>query len=213
MRANPTSGDGSADGWDTFDIRLPRSPFVLRLFNRAPLVRGIDRVEAVVVALAFVVAVLAVPIAGAIGTAVHDSRSDHYAGQAETRHGVTATITRVPEAPPFSRTGTITAPVEWWADGTQHTATAQVPATASEGDPVELWIGANGAQAFPPAPTSRAAVEGVTAAVAIWISVAAAAAILATVVQLACDRIRFAAWQHDLDSLADNGGGHTTRRP
>ncbi|BCI54041.1 membrane protein [Mycolicibacterium litorale] len=213
MRAGPTAVDRSGDDWDTFEFRLPRWPVVVRLFNRAPLVRAVDRVEASVVALAVVVAILAVPIAAAIGTAVHDSRSDHYAGQAQTRRSVTATITHVPDIPPFSRTGTIAAPVEWWNDGTRHTGTAQVRATAAQGDTVELWVDPDGTREFPPAPTSRAAVEGVTAAVAVWVSVAAGVAILATLVQLACDRIRFTGWQHDLDSVAGNGGGHTTSHP
>lgn len=211
--AEPTAADRLADEWDTFEIRLPRSPLVLRLFNRAPLVRSVDRVEAFVVALAFVVAVLAIPIAAAIGTAVHDARSAHYAGEANSRHSVTATVTRVPDLPPFSRTGMMPAPVEWWDDGTQRTALTQVRTTASAGDRVELWVNDAGEPVTAPASTSRAAVEGVTSAIGIWAGVVAAVAIVCAGAQLVCNRIRLAAWQHDLDHVAGNGGGHTTSHP
>ncbi|WP_193048463.1 Rv1733c family protein [Mycolicibacterium baixiangningiae] len=197
---------------ETFEIRLPRWPLLLRLFNRAPLVRPTDRIEALVVGLAVVVALLALPVAAAIGTAVYDSRSHHYAEQTLTSHSVTATITEVPDSPPLSRTGLIAVPVQWWDAGTRHTGIAQAPASVAVGDPVDLWVDADGVRAFAPTPTTRAAVEGVAAAVGIWVSVAAGAAIVATIVQLACDRIRFTAWQDDLDSLVGNDGGHTTRR-
>ena len=63
---------------DTFTVRLPRWRFA-RLFGFNPLVRVRDRVEALVVVLAVVVMLLAVPIAAAVGTAVYDSRSRQYA--------------------------------------------------------------------------------------------------------------------------------------
>ena len=52
-----------------------------------------------------------------------------------------------------------------------------------------------------------------TGALGIWLSVAAAAAILFAVTRAVCDRIRSTGWQHDLDSLVGNGDGHTTTQP
>jgi hypothetical protein len=102
-----------------------------------------------------------------------------------------------------------TVPVEWWVDDTRHTGSVQAHTSLEVGDSVDLWIDADGAQVLAPTPSSRAGVEGVAAAVAVWVSVAAGAAILSALVQFTCDRIRSAAWQQDLDSLVD-GGGHTT---
>ena len=81
---------------DTFTVRLPRWPVLLRLLGRDPLVRTIDRIEALVLVLAVVVSLLAAPISAAVGTAVYDSRRQLYAEQAETRHTVVATVTDVP---------------------------------------------------------------------------------------------------------------------
>ena len=60
--------------------------------GRNPLIRISDRVEALVLVLAVVVSLLAIPIAAAVGTAVHDSRSSLYAEQAQARRMVTATV-------------------------------------------------------------------------------------------------------------------------
>jgi hypothetical protein len=80
------------EGLDTFTVRLPRWP-IFGLFRRNPLIRASDRFEALVMALAVMVSLLAVPVAAAVGTAVHDSRRDVYAQQHHTRHLVIATIT------------------------------------------------------------------------------------------------------------------------
>lgn len=62
----------------TFRLRLPCRT-ILRVFSRNPLVRGTDRLEAVVMLLAVTVSLLTIPFAAAAGTAVHDSRSHVYA--------------------------------------------------------------------------------------------------------------------------------------
>jgi len=96
----------------------------------------------------------------------------------------------------------------WTAAGTEHTGTVKAQSTVKTGDPVEIWVDNNGAQVPAPTPTTRAAAEAATGALAIWISVAAITATLFTLTRAICDRIRFTGWQHDLDSLVGNGDGH-----
>ena len=131
-----------------------------------------------------------------------------YAEQAHTRHTVTATVTDVPASQQILRTGTITVSARWTAAGAEHTGAVKAQSTTKTGDPIEIWVDNNGAQVPAPTPTTRAAVEAVTGALVIWISVAAIAATLFTVTRAVCDRIRFTGWQHDLDSLVGNGDGH-----
>jgi hypothetical protein len=193
---------------DAFTLRLPRWPVLLRLAGRDPLVRTTDRIEALVVVLAVVVSLLAIPIAAAVGTAVYDSRRQAYAEQTHTRHTVAATVTDVSASQQILRTGTITVPARWTAGGAEHTGAVKAQSTTKTGDTVEIWVDDNGAQAPAPTPTTRAAVEAATGALGIWISVAAIAATLSTLTRAACDRIRFTGWQHDFDSLVGNGDGH-----
>ncbi|MFL6081988.1 MAG: hypothetical protein ACJ74F_02030 [Mycobacterium sp.] len=193
---------------NTFTVRLPRWPVLLRLAGRDPLVRTTDRIEALVVVLAVVVSLLAIPIAAAVGTAVYDARRQTYAEQADTLHTVPATVTDVPASPQILRTGTTTVPARWTAAGAEHTAAVKAPSTAKTGDTVEIWVDHNGEQTPAPTPTTRAAVEAVTGVLVIWVSVAAIATTLSTLTRAVCDRIRFAGWQHDLDSLIGHGDGH-----
>lgn len=193
---------------DTFTVRFPRWPLVLRLAGRDPLVRGSDRIEALVMVLAVVVSLLALPIAGAVGTAVYDSRRQAYAEQADARRTVAATVTDGPSPQQNSRTGATTVPARWTADGTEHTGTVKAPSAIKPGDTVEIWIDHNGAQVPAPTPTTRAAVEAATGALVMWISVVAIAATLSTLARAVCNRIRFTGWQRDLDSLLSNGNGH-----
>jgi hypothetical protein len=193
---------------DTFTVRLPRWPILLRLRGRDPLVRTTDRIEALVFVVVVVVSLLAAPIAAAIGTAVYDSSRRAYAEQAETRHAVAATVTDVGVSPQIVRTGTTTVPARWTAAGAEHTGEVKVQSTVETGDTVEIWVDNNGAQVPAPSSTSRAAAEAAMGALVLWICMVAIAATLFTVTRAACDRIRFRRWQHDLDNLIGNGDGH-----
>ena len=192
---------------DTFTVRLPRWPILLRLLGRDPLVRTTDRIEALVFVLAVVVALLAAPITAAAGTAVYDSSRHIYAEQAHTRHTVTATVTDVP-ATQILRTGTTTVSARWTAAGAEHTGAVKTQSTTKTGDTIEIWVDNTGAQVPAPTPTTRAAAEAAMGALVMWICVAAIAATLFTATRAVCDRIRFTQWQHDLDNLVGNGDGH-----
>ena len=193
---------------DTFTLRLPRWPVLLRLLGRDPLVRTTDRIEALVLVLAVVVSLLAIPITAAVGTAVYDSRRQAYAEQADTRHTVTATVTDVPA----SQQSCEQAPPPCRPDGLP--AAPNTPARSRRNRQPKLATPLRSGSTtterrcpHQPRPR-RAAVEAVTGALVIWISVAAIAATLFTLTRAVCDRIRFTGWQHDLDSLVGNGDGH-----
>jgi len=198
---------------DTFILRLPRWPILLRLLGRGPLVRTTDRIEALVVVLAVMVSLLAVPITAAVGTAVYDSSRRVYAEQTHTRHTVAATVTDVPASQQILRMSTITAPARWTGGVAEHTGAVKTQSTTKPGDTIEIWVDDNGAQVPAPPSTMRSAAEAVTGALVIWISVVATAATLVTAARAVCDRFRFTQWQHDLDNLVGNGDGHTTNQP
>ena len=191
---------------ETFQLSWPRP--LGRLFGRNPLLRRIDRIEALILVLALVFSVVAAPFAAAIGTAVYDSRRQAYAEQADSRHIVTATVveakaTRDGQPKPGLhrqlRSDTSTAQARWFAAGTEHTGTVTTPSTAKTGDFVEIWVDHSGKHVATPQATSRAAVEAVSAGVAICLSVAAAAAVLFAGTRALCDRFRIISWQRDID--------------
>ena len=67
--------------------------WVLAACGRNPLVRTVDRLELLVIALAILVGLFAAAGAGALGTAVHEARSSTYAAQSQMRRSATATAT------------------------------------------------------------------------------------------------------------------------
>ena len=56
-----------------------------------PLVRAVDRLELLVIALAILAVLFAAACAGALGTAVHEARSSTYAAESQMRRSATAT--------------------------------------------------------------------------------------------------------------------------
>jgi hypothetical protein len=193
------------DALEIFTLRLPQWR-IFRLFRRNPLLRASDRIVALATALAVMVSVLAIPLAAAVGTAVHDSRRDAYAEQQRSRHLVTATITDDTAAQKISRTNTATMAAEWSAAGAEHTGTITAPSTVNPGDHVEIWVDNNGAVADEPTPTTRAGVDAVTTALFIWAGLTTAAVILLAGVEALCNRFRAIRWQRALDTLTNHNG-------
>lgn len=172
----PINGDRPHEGpaKEAFAVGMPRS-LAVRLFGLNPLVRTTDRVEALILVMAFVVSVVALPVAAAVGTAVHESRSRLYAEQA--RHTVVATITEDSDARRNLSGSTATAPAQWVAAGTEHA-----------GSPV-----------VKPMPSARD--EAVATALAIWFGAVIGAAVLFGLTRILIDRVRYAGWQRDFDRM------------
>lgn len=183
---------------DTFTVPMPRSLFV-RLFGLNPLVRTADRVEALLLVFAFVVSIVAVPVAAAVGTAVHDSRSRVYAAQAQIRQQVTATITGDSDAGRNLSGPTVAAPARWVVAGTERTGLVVVDRNAKPGDRVDIWVDEQGIPVGKP--VVSATDEAVATGLAIWFGVVIAAATLFGTARVLLDRKRHAGWQRDLDRM------------
>ncbi len=191
----------------TFRLRLPCRT-ILRVFSRNPLVRGTDRLEAVVMLLAVTVSLLTIPFAAAAGTAVHDSRSHVYAHQAQTHHPATATVidhegvidsnTTATSAPPRTK---ITVPARWVVNGIERSGEVNAKPGTKSGDRVGIWVDSAGQLVDEPAPPARAIADAALAALGLWLSVAAVAGALLALTRAILIRVRNASWQHDIDSL------------
>lgn len=196
---------------DTFSVRVPRWPFLQRLLGRNPLIRLTDRVEALVVVLAVVMSLLAIPIAAAVGTAVHDSRSSLYAEQAQARRMVTATVAGERDARQNQSGPTVWVPARWSDAGAEHTGVVKAQQTIKTGDPIEIWVDENGSQVSSPTPMRAAAEEAVVAAVATWLGVVLAAVGVFAGTRAILNRVRYNRWQHDFDDLVADGRGHASQ--
>lgn len=178
--------------------------------GRNPLVRTSDRIEVAVMALAVLISLFSVPIAGAIGTAVHDDRAHVYAEQQHDRHRVTATATADNTSSP--RGGPVAAAARWQFGDVESAGALTSDTPVNEGSSVDIWVDRNGRHVSAPAPSWQAGVDAVGAAMAFWLSVAAAAALLVALVRRWLRRTRDAGWNRDIASLVHDDGGRTNRR-
>ena len=140
--------------------------WVLRACRRDPPVRGIDRLELLIIALGIVVAMVAAACAGALGTAVNDARSRVYIAQAQTRHTVTARATEDSTIVLGVDDNTATrVNARWQVNGTEHTGSLNWDHAVKTGDPLTIWVDRDGDRVDAPAPTSQAGVDAVGVAI------------------------------------------------
>jgi hypothetical protein len=139
----------------------------LRPWNSNPLMRGSDRCETVVRMLAATAVMVAVPLAGAAGTASYSTATARINAENASKVAVTATVTQdarqltIPVNRTVASASVYTAPVRWtWRDRSG-TATVEVPAGSGPGDQVRVWLGPDGNPAAAPTPSSAAATEGI----------------------------------------------------
>jgi hypothetical protein len=181
-------------------IEFGRGWWILRACSRNPLVRAIDRLELLIMALGFVTVLVAAACAGALGTAVYDARSRVYIEQAQTTHTVTGTA--------IEDSTVTTVNARWQARTGWHR-----DRTVKTGDLLTIWVDRDGKPVEAPAPTSRAGVEAVGVALAAWQTVTIVVAGWVWWTHSHLDRRRDTAWERDIQSLIDDDGGRTNRQP
>ena len=173
----------------TFTIGLGRGWWV-RLLGRNPLVRSSDRIEVMVLSLAVLLTVVAVPIAGAIGTFVYDAHTRVYAQEAQTRHQVTATPIEDGTVVTQPKSLSFTARATWTVVGRDHPEIFIWSDRVKAVDQKSIWVNADGAKVGPPSSSSDAAADAVGIAINVGLGVAAASAGLLYVVRRGLDHRR-----------------------
>ncbi|OBF29565.1 hypothetical protein A5724_25015 [Mycobacterium sp. ACS1612] len=191
---------------DTFTIGT-LSPWWLRALVRSnPLVRRSDRIEALVLVLAVLLAVVAIPVAGAVGTSIHEERSRLYAEQAQTRHQVIAKAVGEGQVVPNHRSVAFAAEGTWTWAGIAHQGVVPWSDKAKIGDRQSIWIDDHGDYVGPPTSPSRATGEAVAVAFLILLGVAEFAAASVHLIRRRLDDRRSAQWDRDIRAFQDNDG-------
>jgi hypothetical protein len=201
---------------ETFTLSLGRC-WLTRAVGRNPLVRTCDRVEALILILVFAAALVIAPVAGAIGTAVHDGHARAYADQSRDRHLISATVIEDPTTTAigdatagYDQTRLIVrAPVRWRIDGVDYTEILKVDQKAKVGDPADIWVDGRGHRVAAPVPMSQAGIDALVVASASWLGMMAGVAGLSALVRAGVTRRRNISWDRELRTLVNNGGGRT----
>jgi hypothetical protein len=189
----------------------PRRWLIARVVGRNPLLRPADRIEALVVLVAIVAALVAVPVAGVVGAATYGARDRSYAQEARERHPVRAQVT---DAHP-GELGTTVAQVRWVATGgEQRSGTLRLagpvgPGGADDigaGGADDIWVDKAGNLTAPPTPPWHAVGAAAGTMVLTLLTASGVLALLLTAVVYRLDRIREARWERELRVLVDDGG-------
>lgn len=165
----------SMDGHDYGEwwlVRLAR-----RLgFCRNPLRRRVDRIESAIILSAWLVAVLAIPAAVAVGTAVQDASERAAAQRRAVLTEAPATALEEVESWSGAGPGVVMswAKVGWTdADGLPREGWTSVPIGTIKGSEVTIWLDPSGAISAPPRQPGESeaigAAVGLTAAMVAWL--------------------------------------------
>lgn len=190
---------------ESFAIRPMTWP-VLRLFSRNPLMRTSDRIESAVVTLACSVVVIAAVCAGAVGTIIHDTESQKFLQQAQTRHAVVATAIDDSKPAASSETTASTVHARWQLNGINHAGVLGWDYAVKADDSLQIWVDGDGRRVDRPTPVERAAADALSAAVVGWLIVVLAAAQVVYVVRGHVNRMRDAQWDREIRYLVDDDG-------
>lgn len=145
-----------------FAVRGAWSPLLrvwwLRLWRPNPLLRPLDRIEAVLRIIVVVAVLVAIPVAGTLGTTAYTGAAARIRTENAAKSAVSAVIT---EEPQLMSSHLLEARVQWLRDGRPGTATVRVRGSAAIGDHVTVWLGPEGAPTGPPQPSNVAAMTGI----------------------------------------------------
>ena len=177
-----------------------------RLTTRNLLVRRSDRIEAVALLVVLATVILAAPVAGAVGTAVHDSRAKEFTAGRYNRDTVQATVTRDSSRAGWPYEQPFSTPIQWQFKGTVHSDEWRSMDRRKAGDKQSIWIDAVGNRAAEPLSGLDAVIEAALVAFGRWLAVAGIGATLWIILRTWLDRSRDAGWDRALNDLADDGG-------
>ncbi|KZS74427.1 hypothetical protein A4G26_23090 [Mycobacterium kansasii] len=176
------SGDDAS--MDIYTLRRPH-PLVAWI-SRMPPARGFQVLLAIWVA---VVVLAGLPIAVAVGTKEHESRSRFYAEQAQTRQSVTAVVTGDKAAhQELADPQTVSVPARWVVGGVEHAGPVDAPRGVKAGDSVDIWVDENGYHVGLPPRTALD--DAVAAGLSAWLMISAVTAVLLAGVWTVADRAR-----------------------
>jgi hypothetical protein len=193
---------------DTFTLNMGRS-WIVRALGRNPLVRFSDRVEAVVLVMVFVTALVVTPVAGALGTAVYETRTRLYAEEAQTRHTVAATAIDDATVIVEENFEGFRVQARWLVSGVEHVGSVDLAYDTKAGDQLDVWVDGSGKQVEAPTPTSRAGIDAIFAAAGAWLIVMASAAGFSVFVRSWLIRQRYTGWDREWQALVTGDGGRT----
>ncbi|WP_433663229.1 Rv1733c family protein [Nocardia sp. CA-128927] len=163
-----------------------------------PLLRTSDRFEALLRLVAVLAVVVAVPVAGALGTAAYTESAAQIRAENATKHSVIAVLI---EESAKSAVHEFQANVRWDDNGRPGTAVVPVRRGLQAGDHVTVWLGPDGAPTTELRPTTAAAMTGIGVGVVTFVGTWFTSWCLVRGTGWLLDARRNARWAHEWRQL------------
>ncbi|AQA04634.1 hypothetical protein BVC93_21905 [Mycobacterium sp. MS1601] len=192
---------------DTVDLNV-KSIWLVRALGHNQLVRRSDRIEATCRVLAALVLVLFIPVACAVGTAVHETQTRYLAEAVATRHQVDAEVVEdsVHLRDMYSW-GAVTR-VRWTVDGRTRSDVVVSRESRKAGESLPIWVDRSGARTQAPEGSLLPSVTAVLAALTVWAATATVVGGLLAVQHARLTRRRYAVWEREYQLLTGSGSQH-----
>lgn len=178
--------------------------------GRNPLATAGDRIEGVVLVVAVVVALLALPVAAAVGSDFYAAQLAQSASEQQTRQQVAAVL--LEDAPPVSGFVDPDGPVEsasvratWRGpDGAQRQGIVQAAYGRKTGGTVPIWVDDGAVLTRSPLTTEGAVIKAVALVVLLWAGVSASMTLLYLAVRFTHKRMRIRRWAAEWERIASD---------
>ena len=169
-----------------------------------------DRLEGSLLVVAVVVALLALPVAGAAGSEFYVAQTARSTSERQARHMVSAVL--LEDAPPVKGFVDPDGPVEsapvratWRGpDGVQRQGVVQAAHGRKAGGTVPIWVDRGAVMTRPPLTAVGAVLKAVVLAVVLWTGATAVMALLYLTVRLAHKRVRVRRWAAEWERIASD---------
>ncbi|QRP42917.1 hypothetical protein [Amycolatopsis sp. FDAARGOS 1241] len=171
--------------------------------GRGSIARTSDRVQAGLVLVVIVVALVAIPFSAAAGSAVYAAQKQQSVRElAEDRPAIATLLADGPPVSVTGRSGEVGVPrptdATWpGPDGTRHTGQVKADAGTHRGDQVQIWVDGSGAVVAAPLSSAAAVVNAVAAAVGLYFVTCLALALAYGTSVFALNRRRGRKWQQE----------------
>lgn len=176
----------------------PRLWPLLRTFRRNPLVRRSDRIEALIVMLALLLSLAALPVTAVVGATTYAASARAHEREMRAGHWVTATV----EEAGATAMGLTVVQAKWEVAAGARAGTIELAGQVGKGDHVRIWLDNKGNPAESPGPAWLAAAEALGTASMTLLLVWSLLGIVVASVRFRLDRARDSAWERDLECLA-----------
>ena len=180
----------------------PRCWRIARIFDRNPLLRGSDRLEAIVAVFAVVASLIAIPVAGIAGTVVYGALHSKHLQEARERHAVVATVA----ATGVDSMNHSVVQASWPVAGRDRSGPIGLTHDAKVGQYVRIWVDDNGNPVDPPTPAWRALTIALGTMLAIVLATGIASALSVNGMRSRLDRVRDDQWEREIRCFQENGG-------